>query len=300
MIVSVMRPINPAILAIGNFDGVHLGHQKILEKTLEIAVAKNLKPILLTFEPYPPEFFHPEQKNSRLSSLREKINFIRENFFHDVIVLKFNSLFSRLSPQQFIQEILIKQLNAQQVVIGEDFRFGHQRAGNPDILKAYLPVEIVPPVFEDQKRISSTWIRKVLEQSDFALAKKLLGREYSLMGKVVQGQQRGRLLGFPTANMVFHRRKLPLSGVFAVKVNQRYSGIANLGVRPTVTPHPHASKIFLEVHLFDENIDLYQQWLKVEFLGKIRDEKRFDSLEALTQQIHQDVLKARELILSQA
>jgi riboflavin kinase/FMN adenylyltransferase len=280
-----------SIITIGNFDGVHVGHQKILEKTLELSKLHQLQPVLVTFEPYPHEFFHPEKRASRLTNLREKVNIIRKNNFDKISVLKFNHSLSRLSPDEFIQQVLIKKLNTRQVVIGEDFRFGHLRLGDAKTLEKYFPVNIVPPVFHDNKRISSTWIRETLSHADFITAKHLLGRDYSMTGKVIKGQQRGRLLGFPTANIAMGRRTPPLMGVYAVKINQQFMGIANLGTRPTLHQD---QKIFLEVHLFDVDLDLYGQWLDISFYCKIRDEKRFDSLDALKTQIHQDVMTARK------
>jgi len=283
--------IPPAIVTIGNFDGVHLGHQKIIEKTLELSRAHSLQPVLMTFEPYPHEFFKPELRVARIMNLREKVNFIRKHYFNDVVVLKFNRLFSQLSAEDFIEKFLIKKLNTKHVVIGEDFHFGFQRLGDASSLQHYFPVEIVKPVIREEQRVSSTWLRKILSRADFDSAKKLLGHDYSLMGKVIKGQQRGRLLGFPTANIALNRRVPPFMGVYAVKVNHSLKGIANLGIRPTVN---HDKKIFLEVNLFDVEEDLYGQWLEVTFCCKIRDEKRFDSLDALKEQIHQDVIKARE------
>ena len=285
-----------SVIAIGNFDGVHLGHQKILQRAVEIAKDIKAVPLVLTFEPYPQQYFHPESSAARLSNLREKINSIINavNINH-IYILKFNKYLSLYSPEEFIQSILRQKLNASYIIAGEDFRFGRERQGDVNFLKKFIPVEIMTGIFYQAKRISSTWMREVLKNADFKKVKNLLGREYSMIGRVIKGQQRGRQLGFPTANIALKSRVPPFTGVYAVKIKNQYNhflgnGIANLGTRPTVH---HDNKIFLEVHLLDFNQDIYGQLLEIIFVAKIRDERRFESLQALQQQIRQDVITAK-------
>jgi riboflavin kinase/FMN adenylyltransferase len=284
--------IKHSIVAIGNFDGVHLGHQKLLEEVRNISCENKFTSVLLTFEPYPQEFFCPDNLIPRLTSLREKINFIKKININYIYALPFNQSLSLYSPEQFIEEILINKLNAKYIVVGEDFRFGYQRKGDIKLLASFLNTKIISPVMLENERISSSLIRQKLSNGNLESAQKLLGRRYSLIGRVVHGDQRGRTLGFPTANISLKKRIPPLKGVFAVRVNGEYLGIANLGTRPTVD----GKSLFLEVHLFDFNKDIYGQYLEVEFIQKIRDEMRFDSLDQLKKQIEDDVSQVRKIL----
>jgi len=269
------------VVAIGNFDGLHLGHQALLQKAS----------VVLTFEPYPQVYFHPERKIPRLTTLREKAHLLEKMGPQMLYALPFDQTMAQLPPERFIQTILMNQLQAEKIIVGEDFRFGYQRQGNIETLKNYLDVDVISPVLYQQKRISSTWVRESLQTGDVNTVKDLLGRYYSMIGRVVRGDGRGRKLGFHTANISLQKRLSPLLGVYAVKVNHTLKGVANIGSRPTVDGTRH----FLEVHLFDFDKDIYGEYIEVEFVHKIRDEKKFDSLNALQEQIKLDIQLARDL-----
>lgn len=269
------------VVAIGNFDGVHLGHQALLQQANTV----------LTFEPYPQAYFHPERQRPRLTTLREKIHVLQALPPRALCALPFNASLSQLSPENFIQDILIRQLHAKKIVVGEDFRFGYQRQGNVELLKRYIDVDVIPPVLFHGRRISSTWVREALENGDLTTVRSLLDRQYSMIGRVVKGDGRGRQLGFHTANISLQKRLPPLKGVYAVNINHVYKGVANVGSRPTVD----GSRNYLEVHIFDFNQDIYGEYMEVEFTHKIRDEKKFDSLNALQEQIKLDIQFARDL-----
>jgi riboflavin kinase/FMN adenylyltransferase len=286
-----------AISAIGNFDGLHLGHQKILDMTQRMALENNCIPVLVTFEPYPYQFFYPEKKRPQLTTLREKINFMQQKscFMPEgmIYALPFDQSLALSSAEKFIREILLQKLKTKIVIVGEDFRFGYQRTGDVKLLKSCVETCSLEPVMSESARISSTRVREALSRGDLISAKKLLGRAYTMTGRVIRGHQRGRQLGFPTANIALSRRVPPLKGVYAVTAQGRHYGVANIGTRPTVD----GADTFLEVYLFDFNQDIYGQYLTVEFLHKIRDEKRFESLGALKAQIAEDVSAAKKLLL---
>ncbi|HEV2613730.1 MAG TPA: bifunctional riboflavin kinase/FAD synthetase [Gammaproteobacteria bacterium] len=268
-------------VAIGNFDGIHLGHQALLEKADSV----------LTFEPYPQAYFHPERKMPRLTTLREKLKLFKKFGIKAVYAVPFDKKFSLLSPEDFIQTILIKTLGSKKIIVGEDFRFGFHRAGDTNLLNQYITTEVIKPVLCDGSKISSTRVREALFHSDLPLVKKLLGRDYSIIGRVVRGDGRGRQLGFHTANISLLKRLPPLRGVYAVKINNKLKGVANIGSRPTVD----GTRDYLETHIFDFNKDIYGDYIEVEFVQKIRDEKKFDSLNALQEQIKLDVQLARDI-----
>lgn len=286
--------MNNSVVAIGNFDGVHLGHQKLLEKVKDLSRQHHLTSLLLTFEPYPQEFFNLNNLIPRLTSFREKTCITKKMGIEKTYPLHFNKELSLYAPEQFIEEVLIKKIKAKYIVVGEDFHFGHQRKGDVKLLSSYFDTKIISSVMLEGERISSTLIRQKLLAGDLEAAQKLLGRRYSVIGRVVRGDQRGRTLGFPTANISLKKRIPPINGVFAVKVNEEHFGVANLGTRPTVD----GKKMFLEVNIFDFNKDIYGQYLKVEFVQKIRDEMRFDSLGQLKKQIEDDANQARKILYS--
>ncbi len=280
----------PCALAIGNFDGMHLGHQTLLQKLNETAKTLNLTSAVMTFEPHPREFFAPETAPARLSSLREKIEHFAEAGVEAVYVCRFNRRLAGLTPQAFMQNILRDSLNAQAILVGDDFRFGAMRAGSVlDFIEAKFNLISLPQVDLDDARVSSTRVRSALATGALHEASLLLGRPYSMSGKVVHGAKLGRQLGFPTANVHMRHERPALTGVFAVKLNGLNS-VANLGVRPTIGG---VSKLMLEVNVLDFNADLYGKHVHVEFLHKIRDEAKFDGLEALKAQIALDVESAR-------
>ena len=285
----------PCALAIGNFDGVHLGHQALLEQLTTVAKSRQLESAVMTFEPHPREFFTPHQAPARLASLREKLEWFVKIGIDKVYLCRFNQAFASLSSDDFINQILHSSLNAQTVLVGEDFRFGAGRRGSiTDIAAAGLDLMSLPQVNFDDKgqaiRVSSTGVRNALAIGDLKLAERLLGRPYSISGKVIHGAQLGRKLGFPTANVHMRHERPALKGVYAVKLDG-VKGVANLGVRPTVAGVP---KLLLEVHLFDFDGDLYDQHVHVGFFHKIRDEMKFNGLEALSAQIAKDAQVARD------
>ena len=282
-------------MAIGNFDGLHLGHQALLEKLTETAKQQQLKSAVMTFEPHPREFFTPDQAPTRLASLREKLERFADAGVEIVYLCRFDKKFAALSSEDFIEKILLQSVNAKTVLVGEDFRFGAgRRGGVEDIANAGINLISLPQVnlaeADIQQRVSSTRVRNALAAGQLEVAKSLLGRAYSISGKVVRGAQLGRKLGFPTANVHMRHERPALTGVYAVKLDG-IEGVANLGVRPTVSGVP---KLLLEVHLFDFNGDLYDRHVHVEFFQKIRDEMKFDGLPALSAQIAKDVQVARQ------
>ena len=289
----------PCALAIGNFDGLHLGHQALLVKLLETAKQQKLKSAVMTFEPHPREFFMPAQAPARLTSLREKLERFADAGVEIVYLCRFDKKFAALSSEDFLEKILLRSVNAKAVLVGEDFRFGAgRRGGIADIANAGVNLISLPQVnslevnsieSSVQQRVSSTRVRDALAAGQLQVAKGLLGRAYSISGKVVRGAQLGRKLGFPTANVHMRHERPALTGVYAVKLDG-LEGVANLGVRPTVSGVP---KLLLEVHLFDFNGDLYDRHVHVEFFHKIRDEMKFDGLAALSAQIAKDAQVAR-------
>ena len=285
----------PLALAIGNFDGLHLGHQALLNKLCEVAKAKNLTPAVMTFEPHPREFFTPLNAPERLCNLREKLERFAEANIHKVFVFAFNQRFAQVTAQDFMQKILREKLNANTILVGEDFKFGAKRAGTiSDFKAADFDLISLPQVNLGAERVSSTRVRSALASGDLPLAAQLLGRNYSISGKVVHGAKRGRELGFPTANIHMRHERPALSGVYAVKL-VGLNSVANLGVRPTIAGVP---KLLLEVHVLDFNADLYGKHVHVEFLHKIRIEMKFESLDALKTQIAADIVVARDFFIN--
>ena len=281
-------------LTIGNFDGMHLGHQALLHQLCEHAAAKNLTPAVMTFEPHPREFFTPLNAPARLSNLREKLELFEAAGIKKVFVCAFNKHFAAISAPDFLR-ILREKLNANTILVGEDFKFGAKRAGDIHQLKAAgFDLISMPRVDFNSERVSSTRVRDALFSGNLALASQLLGRNYSVSGKVVHGEKRGRELGFPTANIHMRHERPALTGVYAVKLDGLIS-VANLGVRPTFKQGvAGVLKLLLEVHILDFNDDLYGRHMHVEFLHKIREEMKFDSIDALKAQISADIVVARE------
>ena len=285
----------PLALAIGNFDGMHLGHQALLDKLGKHAKTANLTPAVMTFEPHPREFFTPHNAPARISNLREKLEMFEQLGVKKVFVRAFNQAFAAITADSFMQ-MLREKLNANTILVGEDFKFGAKRAGSIDDFAANgfdllaMPRIDLIGVDGSAARVSSTRVREALNSGNLVLAAQLLGRHYSVSGKVVHGAKRGRELGFPTANIHMRHERPALTGVYAVKLDG-FNAVANLGVRPTIAGIP---KLLLEVHVLDFNGDLYGKHVHVEFLHKIRDEQKFASLEALKAQIAIDIVTARQ------
>lgn len=277
-------------LAIGNFDGLHLGHQALLAKTVAIAKEQQRIPAVMTFEPHPREFFMPQQAPARLSSLREKLEYFQEAGIDDAFVLRFNQAFAAITAQDFMHQVLRDALHANTILVGGDFCFGAKRKGTvQDLIQTGFHLIDFPEIKVAGERVSSTLVRNALAEGDFFQAERLLGRPYSISGKVVHGAKRGRQLGYPTANVHMRHERPAFTGVYAVKLDGR-EGVANLGVRPTIASIP---KLMLEVHLFDFEGDLYDEHVHVQFFHKIRDEMKFDGLDALKARIAQDVVIAK-------
>jgi riboflavin kinase/FMN adenylyltransferase len=282
---------SPLALAIGNFDGMHLGHQALLSRLAEVAKTKKLTPAVMTFEPHPREFFTPLNAPERLCNLREKLEQFEVLGIEKVFVCAFNKSFAAISAQDFMQKILREKLNVNSILVGEDFKFGAKRAGTTaDIAANGFYLISLPEVNKGGERVSSTRVRSALANGDLNLTNQLLGRNYSISGKVVHGAARGRQLGFPTANIHMRHERPALTGVYAVKLDG-LNGVANLGVRPTIAGVP---KLLLEVHVLDFNGNLYGKHVHVEFMQKIREEQKFASLDALKAQIAADIVVARQ------
>lgn len=287
------------VATIGNFDGVHLGHQAVLGQLAEAGGRLGLPTVVITFEPQPQEYFGAAAQAPRLTRLREKLQALRRYSVDRVVCLPFNTELAQLPAQQFIERLLLDGLDVRYLVVGDDFRFGHRREGDFAMLKAAgeqhgFQVVTMHSFCVDGERVSSTRVREALGRGDMATAEKLLGRSYRMSGRVARGAQLGRQLGFPTANIHLHRQATPVRGVFAVEMfgiaGEPLAGVANIGTRPTV----NGTRTLLEVHLFDFEQQIYGKYVEVVFHHKLRDEVRFASLDALKQQIGLDSAAARD------
>ena len=298
-----------AAITVGSFDGIHLGHGALIASTCGIAKQLAKPAMMLTFEPLPREYLAsqmkpPQDPPARLTDFRERWRLLERSDLHYVCVLRFDEKLRQLSGEQFV-DLLVTRFGASAVVVGQDFRFGRGGAGSITLLRAAaeagaFELELVPSVCIEDVRVSSSGVRTALAAGDFARARDLLGRVYSMRGRVVAGEQLGRRLGYPTANIRMRRRKLPMTGIYAVRVrgvealhpHAARAGVASLGFRPTV----NGTEPLLEVHVFDYQGTLYGTELDVEFVAKIRDEEKFATLDALVQQMHQDSARAREIL----
>lgn len=295
-----LRPrYRDCVATIGAFDGVHLGHQAVIRHLLAKAEELELPSVIIVFEPLPREYFSPVQAPARIMSFREKFQALENLGVDRLLRIRFNERLRRMSAQQFVDDVFFAGLGVRYVVLGDDFRFGSDRQGDYEFIREQglrygydagpTPTETV-----DGDRVSSTRIREALERADFQHAERLLGRPYSISGKVVYGKQLGREIGTPTANLELHRLRAPLPGVYTVEVSgaalHGAAGVANVGVRPTVE---NSIKANLEVHLLDREVDLYGQHIEVAFGHKLREEKKFDSVDELRQNIAKDIENAR-------
>jgi riboflavin kinase/FMN adenylyltransferase len=286
------------VATIGNFDGVHLGHQAVLGQLAEKADELGLSAIVITFEPQPQEYFAPQNARPRLTRFREKIQILRRYAVDRVLCLNFNEALASLPPEEFILRILVDGLGIKYLVVGDDFRFGRKRAGDFNMLKEAgkqygFQVVNMHTFNIDDERVSSTRVREALANGDLNKAEKLLGRPYRMSGRVAHGDKRGRTIGFPTANIHLHRKATPVQGVYAVEMfgieGEPVAGVANVGTRPTVD----GTRSLLEVHLFDFDQDIYGAHVDVNFVHKLRDEVKYDSFEELKKQILLDAAQAR-------
>ena len=294
------------VVTIGNFDGLHQGHKKIIREMKSISQNSSAKTMVIFTEPHAKEFFSMDknimEQPARISPWRDKFKNLENENIDFAFFLKFNKSLQTMSPEIFIEKVL-GSLNIINLMIGDDFRFGQDRKGDFLMLKEWsrsqgISLSKLPTFSIDNHRVSSTWIRETLSLSDFSLAKKLLGRPYSFEGKVVHGNRLGRSIGFPTANIWLPKNNLPIKGVFSVKISidvSEFEGIANIGIRPTVG----GTSPVLEVNIFDFKKEIYGKRIKVEFVKKIRDEKKFDSLDDLKKQIAKDVNTAKEQLLDE-
>ncbi|GAB2560302.1 bifunctional riboflavin kinase/FAD synthetase [Rhodanobacter koreensis] len=291
-----------SVIAIGAFDGLHRGHQALLAKVRERAQVLDCTPIVVSFEPLPRAFFSIEPV-PRLSSVREKLRGFAAAGMQHTLLLRFNAALTAMSAEDFVQRVLVERLVTREVWVGGDFRFGHKRAGDVALLERMgaqlgFASRTMPAVQLDGARVSASRVRMLLAAGEFAGAVPLLGRPFVIDGKVEYGNQLGRTLGYPTANIHLQQRVSPIHGIFAVRVGLgegecSWPGVASLGVRPTVN---EVSEPLLEVHLFDFDGDLYGQRMAVEFVAKLRDEQKFDGLEPLKAQMALDSRMARELL----
>lgn len=296
---------NGCALSIGNFDGVHLGHQNILARLISKAAELNIPSVVMIFEPQPREFFAKKMGNltassvpARLMRLRDKLKYLEKSGVDFVLCVRFSEKFARLSAEEFIQDLLVKQLKVRYLSVGDDFRFGAKRAGDYHTLQAagksyHFTVEESHTHSFEQDRISSSLIRELLQKDELDLVKTLLGKPYSIAGRVAHGNKLGRTIGFPTANIMLNRLVVPIHGVYAVQVETKtgvFQGIANVGNRPTI----NGTKPLLEVHIFDFNRSIYGEAIEVSFIKKLRNEVKFANFEALKQQIQQDKQQAVE------
>jgi riboflavin kinase/FMN adenylyltransferase len=288
------------VVTIGTYDGLHLGHQALIEAVAAQAARRALPAVLLTFEPMPREYFAPADPPARLTSLRERWRILEPSRLDYTWLLRFGEGLRNLSAEEFA-EFLARDVAARLVVVGHDFCFGKGGAASASMLAAAgkrlgFEVEVLPPVTQGGERISSSGVRAALARADFAAARRLLGRPYSMRGRVMPGTRLGRKLGFPTANLPLERRRAPLAGIFAVRVHGVAAGalpaVASLGTRPTIG----GTEALLEAHVFDFSADLYGREIEVEFAAKIRDEECFATLEALTQQMQRDASEARRIL----
>jgi riboflavin kinase/FMN adenylyltransferase len=289
------------VVAIGNFDGLHLGHQAILARLALRSREMGLPAVVLTFEPHPREYFAPQSAPARLMCLRDKAETLSAMGVSELRVLRFDAALSAWDGVTFIGRVLRRAMGAKQVVIGAGFRYGQGRSGDVALLQAEgarrgFGVDELPPLELGGERVSSSRVRAALAAGRLDEAKELLGRDYRISGRVISGERLGRRLGFPTANIRLHRRVSPVAGIFAVRVSgtgtDRLPGVASVGTRPTVG----GIGWLLEIHLFDFERDLYRRRLAVDLIAKLRDEVHYPDLATMTEQMHRDADRARELL----
>lgn len=290
------------VVTIGNFDGIHRGHVELLKKLNVKAAELQLPATVIIFEPQPNEYFGGAKTPPRLMRLREKLSMLQKQGVQQVLCLNFNKTLAALSAEQFVEEVLIAGLNIKHLIIGDDFRFGSQRLGDFELLQRYaashhFTVDKMSTFILQDERVSSSRVRRVLEAGDLKAASDLLGHPFTLSGRVAHGAKRGRIIGFPTANIYLHRKAVPIAGVYVVKMHgitrAALPGVANVGTRPTVG----GTRSLLEVHLFDFNQDIYGRHVEVEFIKKLRDERKYDSFELLKEQIFKDAAQARKFFM---
>jgi riboflavin kinase/FMN adenylyltransferase len=290
-----------SVVTIGTFDGVHVGHQRILNRVVAEAGDRGLPAVVFSFEPTPAEFFAADTPPARLTRFREKFEVLEQFDLDWLCCPPFDSSLEKLDPGEFIERLLVERLRVKHLVVGDDFHFAKNRRGTIDDLRAGglqfgFSVERVASVIEDGVRVSSTAIREKLASGDLGGAKRLLGRYYRMTGRVIGGIKLGKQLGFPTANVNLNRRASPVAGIFAVRVDglgdTMLDGVASVGTRPTI----NGTEPVLEAHIFDFDENIYGRYIQVEFIEKLRDEVKFPDLESLTEQMHLDAAQARKIL----
>ena len=287
-----------SVIAIGNFDGIHSGHQKVILQAKQKAKKNKLSFGLITFEPVPVMFFNPKIKNHRINSLTQKKNYLNKFKIDFLVVIKFNKLFSLLSAEHFIKKIIYKKIKSKYVFVSKNFKFGRNRKGDINTLKKFESIFqfktiITSPLRSSKKTISSSLIRKKISLGKIKEANKLLNRLWCIKGKVIKGQRRGRMIGFPTCNIKLNDYIVPKLGVYSVIVetnNFKKKGIANIGYRPTF----NGQNLLLEVNIFGINQNLYNKEMDVNFIKFLRPEKKFKNLKELKQQIKIDIIQAKK------
>lgn len=297
-----MNEQTPSVIALGTFDGVHLGHQEIINQLLKIANEENLKPIIVTFFPHPSHVLAPEHPLKLINSIEERVKLLKESGIESIYVQEFTKDFSNQSAKEFVENILIKDLNMKTLIVGHDHKFGRNKEGDYAFLKNLgtekeFKVIQIKPFYYQGYLISSSLIRNLILEGDFDKANHFLGKPFCLFGKVVQGNQLGRKIGFNTANIIldYSNKIIPRLGVYVVKTyinQQKYWGMMNIGFRPTVDGKTQT----IEVHLFNLNEDLYYQKLKIKVLHWLREEQKFESVEILKKQLEKDKENANNWI----
>jgi riboflavin kinase/FMN adenylyltransferase len=291
----------PLFLAIGVFDGVHRGHQAVISTSADHAAASNGTPVVVTFDPHPEKVLRPQAAPHLLSATQHKIALIRALGVEHLLIITFDQEFAATEPEDFVRKLVIHSKPLREICVGHEWSFGKNRRGNLDLLKklgakSNFDVVGIPPVKINGAVVSSTAIRQAIEKGDFAKAAEMLGREYTILGTVTRGDNLGKKIGFPTANLSAHSEQFPPNGVYVAEARidgELCRGVINLGIRPTVTSGK--SERVLEIHLFDFNRDIYGHDVEVRFLKFLRPEKKFANLDALVQQIRRDVEQARQL-----
>src|SRR5947209_11219953 len=290
----------PLFLAIGVFDGMHLGHQAVISTSAEHARSVNGTPVVVTFDPHPEKVLRPQAAPHLLTATQHKIGLIRDLGVEHLLIITFDKQFAATEPEDFVAQLVNHSKPLREICVGHEWSFGKNRRGNLDLLKGLgakssFDVVGIPPVKMNGAVVSSTAIRQAIEKGDLAKAAEMLGREYTILGTVTRGDNLGKKIGFPTANLSAHSEQFPPNGVYAAEAwidGELYRGVVNLGIRPTVGGGK--SERVLEIHLFDFDRDIYGQDVEVRFLKFLRPEKKFESLDALVQQIRQDVEQARQ------
>jgi len=295
--------VNP-VITLGNFDGVHLGHQKIFERLKEEALKIRGEAVVITFEPHPLQVLSPKRCPPLLTPFRKKMMLIENSGIETVLCIEFSSAFAEMSPLEFVRNVLVEKVNAKKIIVGYNYHFGRGKSGDVETLKNIckrfgVEVEVIEGLTVDRMIVSSSRIRELIRDGEVEKASKLLGRDYPIIAKVVEGSRRGHTLGFPTANLEISDELYPKTGVYAVEViwnQQVFNGLANVGLNPTfsTTQESKKERFSLEVYILNFNQNIYGDELQVNFKARIRDEIRFDSPSDLINQIQKDIRWAEE------